>query len=146
LGHEIIAAADGVVVSTNDDELGGHRSFRILHGQNSSQQNIYTDHYHVLGQLLKKGDRVTRGQILGYIGYGGHGGRNLPHYHFIVIAEESPKTFIAVNPRDFWFGIDQYKEKLEKGIDIGSFTISCFDPSVDYPKEPIRFTYPVKCN
>jgi hypothetical protein len=59
--------------------------------------------------------------------------------------EESPGQFVALYPMDYWFGIDAYKEKREKGLDVGSFVISCFDPNVNYPKEPIRFTYPVKC-
>jgi hypothetical protein len=70
---------------------------------------------------------------------------HLPHYHFIVTEEESPRKFIALDPGNYWVGIDQYKEKLAKGLDVGPFAISCFDPSMNYPKEPIRFTYPVKC-
>jgi hypothetical protein len=46
---------------------------------------------------------------------------------------------------DYWFGIDQYKEKLGKGLETGPFVIPCFDPNVNYPAAPIRFTYPVKC-
>ena len=135
-GHEIVAPADGVVVSGRGDHV------RIHHGLDSNKQDIYTEHYHVHGQF-KKGDKVERGQTLGFIGPGAH--TDLPHYHYIVIKEESPGKFVALYPIDYWFGIDQYKEKLDKGLDIGPFAISCFDPNVNYPKEPIRFTYPVKC-
>jgi murein DD-endopeptidase MepM/ murein hydrolase activator NlpD len=142
LGREIIAAADGVVVfAIYNDSRVSH--IRIHHGLDSNKQDIYTDHYHVLGQLLKEGDKVKRGQTLGHLGRGKSG--NLPHYHFIVTQEESPRKFSALDPGNYWFGIDQYKEKLAKGLDVEPFAISCFDPSVNYPKEPVRFTYPVKC-
>jgi hypothetical protein len=52
---------------------------------------------------------------------------------------------IALQPSDYWFGIDEYKANLEKGLDVGPFAIACFDPSVNYPNEPVRFTYPVRC-
>ena len=142
LGHEIVAAADGVVVSVNYNDLRGSH-VRIHHGLDSNKQDIYTEHGHVHGQLLKKGDKVKRGQTLGSMGPGAR--TNLPHYHYIVAREESRGKFIALDTGDYWFGIDPYKEKLQKGLDVGSFVISCFDPNVDYPKEPIRFTYPVKC-
>lgn len=144
LGHEIVAAADGVVVLVNYSDVRGDH-VRIHHGADSNKQEIYTEHYHVHGQLLKKGEEVKRGQTIGSMGPGFRGRINLPHYHYIVIREESAGNFTALEPRDYWFGIDQYKEKLDKGLDVGAFAIACFDPSVNYPKEPIRFTYPVKC-
>lgn len=59
--------------------------------------------------------------------------------------EESAGKFVALYPVDYWFGIDLYKEKLEKDLGIGPFAIACFDANVNYPKELIRFTYPVRC-
>ena len=144
LGHEIVAAADGVVAFVNYNERRGNH-VRIHHGLDSNKQDIYTEHYHLHGRLIKERDRVERGQTIGSIGVGNRERTDLPHYHYIVIKEENPGKFVALNPIDYWFGIDQYKEKLEKGIDTGPFVIPCFDPSVNYPKEPIRFTYPVKC-
>jgi len=136
-GYEIIAAADGVVVFVSHDanRVGNH--VRIHHGLDSNQQSIYTDHYHISRELVKPGDEVRRGQTIGFMG---------AHYHFIVLKEESPKKFIALDPKDYWFGIDLYKEELTRGLRTGSFVIPCFDPNVSYQKEPIRFTYPAKCN
>ena len=140
-GYEIVAAADGIVVLASYNDIRGNH-IRILHGLSSNKEYIYTYHFHILGGLLKKGDHVKRGQTIGYIGRGLH--TNLTHYHFIV-SEGRPGKSIVLDPNDFWFGIDQYKEKLAKDSDVGPFAISCFDPSVNYPKDPIRFTYPVKC-
>lgn len=144
LGHEIVAPADGVVVLVTDVRGSGNQ-VRIHHGLDSNKQDIYTKHHHVHGRLIKEGDRVKRGQTLGSVGPGGRGRIDRPHYHYIVIKEESPGKFVASELSDYWFGIDLYKEKLKKGLDVGRFAIACFDPSVNYPKEPIRFTYPVKC-
>ena len=136
-GHEIVAPAEGVVVFSRGNHV------RIHHGQDSRRQDIYTEHFHVDGRSLKEGDKVRRGQNIGLIGAGKN--TSLPHYHYVVVKMEGPRRFIALNLIDYWFGIDPYKEKLEKGLDAGPFVIPCFDPTVNYPLEPIRFTYPVKC-
>jgi Peptidase family M23 len=137
LGHEIVAPSDGVVVRIRGD------SVRIRHGLDSKEQDIYTYHFHVDGTSLNAGDQVKRGQNIGLIGRGRF--TAFPHYHYVVIKREGLGKIIVLDPIDYWFGIDPYKEKLEEGIDIGPFVIPCFDPSVNYPKEPTRFTYPVKC-
>jgi murein DD-endopeptidase MepM/ murein hydrolase activator NlpD len=113
LGHEIVAAADGVVVFVNyNDRRGNH--VKIRHGLDSNKQDIFTEHFHVHGRLIKLGDRVERGQTIGFIGVGNRERTDLPHYHYIVIMEERPDQFVALYPADYWFGIDQYKEKLKK--------------------------------
>jgi Peptidase family M23 len=137
-GHEIVAPSEGVVVFSRGNHV------RIHHGLDSKSQDVYTEHFHVHGRLPKEGDKVRRGENIGLIGVGKN--TNLPHYHYVVVKREGSRKFIALYPSDYWFGIDEYKEKLEKGLDSGPFVIPCFDPSVNYPKEPIRFTYPVKCN
>ena len=135
--HEILAPSDGIVVRIRGDHITIH------HGLDAMKQDIYTEHFHAHGQLLKEGDQVKRGQNIGLIGRGKF--TMVPHYHYVVRKREGRGKFIVLDPIDYWFGIDQYREKLIKGLDIGPFVISCFDPSVNYPKEPIRFTYPVKC-
>jgi len=136
-GHEIVAPAEGVVVFSRDYHI------RIHHGLDSNKQDMYTEHFHVQGRLLKEGDKVRRGQNIGLIGEGKN--TSLPHYHYVVVKMAGLRKFIALNAIDYWFGIDQYKENLEKGLDIGPFVIPCFDPNVNYPTEARRFTYPAKC-
>ena len=139
LGHEIVAPADGVVVRIR---LRGDR-VTIHHGVDSKRQDIYTEHFHVDGTSLKEGDQVKRGQNIGLIGRGTY--TLVPHYHYVVRKREGAGKFVVLDPIDYWFGIDEYKEELEKGRDSGPFVIPCFDPNANYPKEPIRFTYPAKC-
>ena len=128
-GHEILAPSEGVVVRIRGDHV------RIRHGLDSKEQDIYTEHFHVDGTSLKEGDQVKGGQTIGVIGPGRY--TALPHYHYVVRKREDPGKFIVLDPIDYWFGIDQYKEKLEKGLTSGAFVISCFDPNVNYPaREP----------
>jgi murein DD-endopeptidase MepM/ murein hydrolase activator NlpD len=137
LGHEIVAPSEGVVVRIRGDHV------TINHGLDSKGQDVYTEHFHVQDPSAKEGDQVSRGQNIGLIGRGTYTAR--PHYHYVVRKREGPGKFIVLDPIDYWFGVEEYKEKLGKGLDIGPFVIPCFDPNVNYPKEPIRFTYPVKC-
>jgi murein DD-endopeptidase MepM/ murein hydrolase activator NlpD len=146
LGHEIVAPADGVVVLITDGKRSGNH-VRIHHGLDTNKRDIYTEHFHVHGQFVKEGHKVKRGHTIGVIEETGTRIRLLNlHYHYVVLyREESPRKYIPLDPNDYWFGIDQYKEKQEKGLDVGRFVIFCFDANVNYPKEPIRFTYPIKC-
>jgi hypothetical protein len=91
----------------------------------------------------REGDQVSRGQTIGLIGRGKY--TLLPHYHCVVGKREDSGKFIVLDPIDYWFGIDEYKKELGKKLVTGPFVIPCFDPNVNYPKEPIRFTYPVTC-
>jgi murein DD-endopeptidase MepM/ murein hydrolase activator NlpD len=136
-GHEIIAAADGAVVFVRSTHV------RIHHGTDSNNQEIYTEHYHLHGDLLTQGEKIKRGQTIGSIGFGLRS--KIPHYHYLVVKEERPGQFIALQPSEYWFGIDEYKANLDKGLDNGPFAIACFNPGVNYPNKPTRFTYPVKC-
>ena len=58
--------------------------------------------------------------------------------HLLRVALEDEESYQKIT-------IDLFKEKLESGLDVEPFVIPCFDPNVNYKKEPIRFTYPVKC-
>jgi murein DD-endopeptidase MepM/ murein hydrolase activator NlpD len=136
-GHEIIAPADGAVVFVRSTHV------RIYHGTDSNNQEIYTEHYHLHGDSLTQGEKIKRGQTIGSIGSGLRS--RIPHYHYLVVKEERPGQFIALQPSDYWFGIDEYKANLDKGFNLGPFAIACFNPSLNYPDKPIRFTYPVKC-
>jgi hypothetical protein len=135
--HEILAPAEGIVVRIRGDHV------TIRHGLDSKEQDIYTDHFHVDRTALTEGDQVKRGQSIGLIGRGRY--TLVPHYHYVVRKREGRGKFIVLDPIDYWFGIDEFKEKLGKKLVTGPFVIPCFDPNVNYPKEPIRFTYPVEC-
>ena len=149
LGHEIVAAADGIVALVNYGQRGGYY-VRIHHGPDNNKKDVYTEYFHVYEQAVEKGDQVKRGQTIGSIGRRGarRGLRTAldQHYHYLVVFRaESPGNYSPLDPHNYWFGIDQYKVELEKDLDMGPFLIPCFDPNQNYQSEPVRFTYPVRC-
>src|SRR5262245_46949101 len=105
-GHEIVAPSEGVVVRIRGDHV------TIRHGVDSKRQDIYTDHFHVHDPSPGEADQVKRGQSIGLIGRANT--PMFPHNHYVVRKREGPGKFIVLNPIDYWFGIDQYKDKLEK--------------------------------
>ena len=142
--HEIVAAADGVVVLVNMGQRGYH--LRLWHGA-VGERDIYTDYYHVFENALKIGDVVKRGQVIGSIRRKGVGrSQGTVHYHYLVVGKPAnTEKYSSLTPHDYWFGIDRYKVEREKSAATSPFMIPCFDPTEPYQREPIRFTYPAVC-
>ncbi|MCP5102269.1 MAG: TonB family protein [bacterium] len=75
-GAEVVAAADGFVV-VRESRKGYGNIIIINHGYG------YATRYAELSAFnVKKGDRVKRGQVIGYVGNSGSGGE--PHLHYEV--------------------------------------------------------------
>ena len=84
-GHAIVAPADGVVTLT--DTLGGYgKTIMIDHGN-----GISTRYGHLSGFAVTSGQRVQRGEIIGYVGESGRS--TGPHLHYEVRINDTP-----VNP------------------------------------------------
>jgi murein DD-endopeptidase MepM/ murein hydrolase activator NlpD len=84
-GHPIIAPADGVV--TFADFLGGYGKMVMLdHGH-----GISTRYGHLSGFAVTPGERVHRGDTIGYVGLSGRS--TGPHLHYEVRINDTP-----VNP------------------------------------------------
>ncbi len=84
----VVAAADGVVDAAGWDETYGWM-VRIDHGY-----GIHTLYGHNARNLVKVGDRVTRGQTIALLGSTGKS--TAPHLHF-----EVRRNGVPVNPRDY---------------------------------------------
>jgi murein DD-endopeptidase MepM/ murein hydrolase activator NlpD len=84
-GHAIVAPADGVVTLT--DTLGGYgKTIMIDHGN-----SICTRYGHLSGFAVTPGQRVQRGDVIGYVGESGRS--TGPHLHYEVRINDTP-----VNP------------------------------------------------
>lgn len=87
-GDKIYATADGVVLKAFKN--GGHGNFVKI-----SHKNGYTTSFsHMQAYLVKKGEKVTRGQLIGLIG---NTGRSTgPHLHYEIALHGK-----TINPYDF---------------------------------------------
>jgi len=84
-GHPVIAPADGVVTAT--DFMGGYGKAIVLdHGH-----GITTRYGHLSGYAVVAGQRVHRGDVIGYVGLSGRS--TGPHLHYEVRINDTP-----VNP------------------------------------------------
>lgn len=84
-GHPIVAPADGVVTVT--DTMGGYgKTIMIDHGN-----GISTRYGHLSGFAVTAGQRVQRGDVIGYVGESGRS--TGPHLHYEVRINDTP-----VNP------------------------------------------------
>jgi murein DD-endopeptidase MepM/ murein hydrolase activator NlpD len=76
-GNPIVATADGVVLSTNYDHAGGN-TIKISH-KHTGYTTVYC---HLSKFLVKPGQRVKRGDIIGLVGSTGRS--RGPHVHYEV--------------------------------------------------------------
>lgn len=96
-GTEIVAAEEGEVIISGSEEKGYGNLVMIAHAG-----NIYTLYAHNRKNLVRKGEKVSRGQVIAEVG---NTGRSTgPHLHF-EIREDN----IAVNPTQYFETTITYK-------------------------------------
>lgn len=81
-GTRVLAVDDGLVLRITTNELGG----RVLFLSDPDRRFVY--YYAHLDQWvygLQEGQRVRRGQLLGWVGTTGNSPRNAPHLHFQLL-------------------------------------------------------------
>jgi murein DD-endopeptidase MepM/ murein hydrolase activator NlpD len=131
-GTPVIAVASGVVVSSFYRPLFGNRIL-IDHGKDENGMFIMSRYVHLDKRLMKKGDKVVRGQQIGTLGSTGLLAGGFPHLHFEIRLGLIPEISKSEphNPHRFW----------SDGIGI----VTCFDAMKPLSDRPIRTTYPVPC-
>ena len=114
-GTPIFATGDGLI--TNNKKVGGSgygKYIVINHG--FGYETLYA---HMSKTSVKKGDRVKRGDIIGYVG---NTGRSVaPHLHYEVVKDGN-----KINPINFYYS-DLSPEEFDRMIDISSSTNQSFD-------------------
>lgn len=105
VGTEVYATGNGTIASAGRDVEGGYgNEIRIDHGFN--YQTVYA---HLSRIFVKPGQKIRRGQIIGYVGNTGKS--TSPHLHY-----EVRKNGVPVNPIYFFFNDitpDQFQAMLE---------------------------------
>ena len=98
-GTPVLAADDGTITSKDTGRLGGKYLFQ------SDETGSFVYYYaHLDGYAwgLSEGDRVRRGDVLGFVGTTGNAPVNAPHLHFAIYKSVAGQRGpgVPVNPYD----------------------------------------------
>jgi murein DD-endopeptidase MepM/ murein hydrolase activator NlpD len=92
-GSDVVATADGVVIHARYDEKWGNHVL-ISHG------DIYGSRYsHLAAAIVKQGDKIIKGQVIGHIGNSGLS--KAPHLHYEILkngTKVDPKNYLPKLP------------------------------------------------
>jgi murein DD-endopeptidase MepM/ murein hydrolase activator NlpD len=95
----VLAVDDGTVAKLFLSKPGGHTIYQF---DPTSTYAYYYAHLERYAAGLKDGDRVARGQVIGYVGTSGNAPPDTPHLHFAI--------FQLTDSKHWWEGmaIDPY--------------------------------------
>lgn len=104
-GTPVYATGDGKVIRADNRSSGYGRHIRIDHGYG------YTSLYaHLYKYNVRRGERVQRGDLIGYVGSTGRS--QAPHLHYEIFKDGD-----RINPINFYYGHlspQEYNEILEQ--------------------------------
>ncbi len=113
-GTEIFATGDGVVKTVDHSKRGYGNKVVINHGYN------YTTLYaHMSKIIVHKGQKIKRGQVIGYVGSTGMS--MAPHLHYEVRISNKP-----VDPINYYFN-DLTPAQFDKMIQLAANSGQAFD-------------------
>ena len=113
-GTPIYATGDGMVSTYKRSRAGYGNHIIIDHGY--GYQTLYA---HMSKVDVKRGQKVKRGDVIGYIGSSGRS--TAPHLHYEVI-----KDGRKINPINYFFN-DLSPEEYEKMLELSSHSNQSFD-------------------
>jgi murein DD-endopeptidase MepM/ murein hydrolase activator NlpD len=87
----VLAVEDGTIAKLFTSNLGGLTLYEF---DPSATYSYYYAHLERYADGLKEGDRVRRGQVLGYVGSTGDAAADAPHLHFEIV---------RLNPDKHWW-------------------------------------------
>lgn len=108
-GTPIYATGNGTVTRADANSTGYGNHIRIDHGFNYVSLYAHLSKYNV-----KKGDKVKRGDVIGYVG---STGRSVaPHLHYEIFKDKD-----RINPRNFYYGSltsEEFNAMLKASLEI----------------------------
>lgn len=114
IGTEVYATGDGRVVSVKKSKWGYGNTIEIDHGF-----GYETKYSHLHEFKVRKGEKITRGQLIGTVGNTGKS--TAPHLHYEVHKNNRP-----VNPIHFFFN-DLTPEQYELVLELSSLPTQSMD-------------------
>lgn len=112
-GSPVYATGDGIIEKAGHSESFGNVIY-IRHGFHFDSRYAHLTRY-----IVKDGDRVKRGQTIGYVGRTGLSGNAHLHYEVLYMGQQ-------VNPINF-FQRDLNNKEYEKLIELGDRSIISLD-------------------
>jgi murein DD-endopeptidase MepM/ murein hydrolase activator NlpD len=96
----VVAVDDGTIAKLFVSKAGGNTIYQF---DPSEQYAYYYAHLERYADSLKEGDKVEKGQVIGFVGTSGNAPKNTPHLHFAV--------FRLTAARHWWEGtpVDPYE-------------------------------------
>ena len=114
VGTEIYATGDGFISKVKRSKRGYGNYVKINHG--FGYETLYA---HMSKYIVKKGQKVKRGEVIGYVGNSGIS--TAPHLHYEVRKDNK-----KINPVNFYFN-DLTPEEYEKMLELASQPNQSFD-------------------
>ena len=91
----VLAVEDGRIAKLFSSDLGG---LTIYQFDPTETYSYYYAHLERYAPGLKEGDRVSRGQVIGYVGTTGNAGPDNPHLHFAISRLTEEKSWWKGTP------------------------------------------------
>lgn len=113
-GTEIYSTGDGIIDAVTHDSRGYGNHILIAHGY--GYKTLYG---HMSRFAVRPGQKVKRGEIIGYVG--NTGTSTAPHLHYEVI-----KNNLKINPINFYYN-DLSPSEYEQMIELSSKVNQSFD-------------------
>lgn len=128
-GDPIIAAANGYVTRALPSR-SSRCGYSVIIYHPDVKPARYTKYCHMSEILVRSGENVKRGKVIGYVGTTGSSG-DITHVHFVVFRRDESSSAnsgnqITENPMLYLEG--------------------CYDPNVIYPKDKLVLTSPLLCD
>jgi murein DD-endopeptidase MepM/ murein hydrolase activator NlpD len=93
----VFAVEDGKIARLFLSEAGGITIYQFDPGETYVYYYAHLERY---ASGLKEGDRVKRGEVIGYVGTSGNAPRNTPHLHFAIFKMTDEKRWWQGTPID----------------------------------------------
>ncbi len=96
-GTAVVAVEDGTIARLFLSKAGGNTIYQFDLSQEYCYYYAHLDRY---AQGLKEGDRVSKGQTIGYVGTSGNAPKDTPHLHFAIFRLTPEKHWWEGTPLD----------------------------------------------
>ena len=99
---KVVAVEDGVLVKFFFSKAGGNTIYQF---DPTSTYVYYYAHLDRYAEGLKEGDRVRKGDVIGYVGTTGNAPKDTPHLHFAIFRLADKKQWwegTPLDPFDVW--------------------------------------------